>query len=70
MGIRSNHPLFWVSIFDDVKFYQTTYKFNSEKLKQSTTTLRLVDPQDNFTGPISRITMNKFIELMDATEPT
>jgi hypothetical protein len=70
MGMRSNHPLFWVSIFDDIKFYQTTDKFNSEKLKQSTTTFRLADPQDNFTGPISRITMNKFIELMDTTEPT
>jgi hypothetical protein len=70
MGIRSNHPLFWVSKFEDLKFYQTADKYNSEKLKQSTTTLRLADPQDNFTGPISPITMNKLIGLMETTEPT
>ena len=70
MGIRSHYPLFWVSKFDDVKFYQTTDKYNSEKLKQSDATFRLADPQDNFTGPISPMTMNRFIGLMDPTEPT
>jgi hypothetical protein len=69
MGIRSNYPMFWVSKFEEVKFYQTADKYNTEKLQQSTAKFRLADPQDNFIGPISPITMNKFIGLMDSTEP-
>ena len=70
MGIRSNHPLFWVSKFNDVKFYQTALKYNHHQLMPSMETIELADPQDDFTGPISRITMNQFIELMDTTDPT